>query len=213
MSITAQESVLAELRRLITSGTLVAGQQIVQDALASQLGVSRVPLREALKVLEGEGHVVYHPHRGYFVTELSIDDLVEVYRIRELLEAEALRASVSQLDVTDLREIEQIARDIAAASERGDIAAVSAANRQFHFAVFEASGMPRLVRMITTLWDATDAYRGVYMAEPENLSRMQSEHAEMIEALRAGDTERVIRLHIEHRDNTVAAVSRIIRRR
>jgi DNA-binding GntR family transcriptional regulator len=213
MSITAQESVLAELRRQITSGQLSAGQQIVQDALATQLGVSRVPLREALKVLEGEGHVVYHPHRGYFVTELSVDDLVEVYRIRELLEAEALRSAVSQLDVTDMREIEEISREIARASERGDVAAVSSANRQFHFAIFEASGMPRLVRMIRTLWDATDAYRGVYMAEPENLARMQSEHTQMIDALRTGDVEAVIRLHVEHRDNTVAAVSRIIRRR
>jgi len=84
---TAQEAVLAELRRFITTGRLRPGQQIVQDALAVQLGVSRVPLREALKILEGEGQVTYVAHRGYFVTELSLSDLLEVYRIREILEA------------------------------------------------------------------------------------------------------------------------------
>ena len=85
-SITAQEGVLRELRLQIASGKLKPGQQVIQDSLAASLGVSRVPLREALKVLEGEGQVTYHPHRGYFVADLSVADLVEVYRIRSILE-------------------------------------------------------------------------------------------------------------------------------
>jgi DNA-binding GntR family transcriptional regulator len=79
---TTQEAVLAELRRMIARGEIRPGAQIVQDALADELGVSRVPLREALKMLEGEGLVTYRPHHGYFVTELSLADLLEVYRIR-----------------------------------------------------------------------------------------------------------------------------------
>ena len=84
---TAQEAVLAEIRRLIVSGELAPGAPVRQEAVAERLGVSRVPVREALKVLEGEGHVVYAAHRGYVVAELSVDDLTEVYRLRELLEA------------------------------------------------------------------------------------------------------------------------------
>src|SRR5690606_32639587 len=72
---TAQQAVLAELRRFIASGSLRPGQQIRQDTLSAELGVSRVPLREALKILEGEGQVTYEAHRGYFVTELSLRDL------------------------------------------------------------------------------------------------------------------------------------------
>lgn len=79
---TAQEFVLTELRRAIVSGQLRPGAAIRQDTLAESLGVSRVPLREALKILEGEGQVTYRPHRGYFVADLSYDDLREVYRIR-----------------------------------------------------------------------------------------------------------------------------------
>ena len=87
---TAQEAVLAELRRAIAAGELRPGEQVLQDALAERFGVSRVPLREALKILEGEGQVTYRPHRGYFVAELDLDDLREVYRIRDLLETEAI---------------------------------------------------------------------------------------------------------------------------
>ena len=91
---TAQEAVLAELRRAIVTGELAPGEQVLQDALAERFGVSRVPLREALKILEGEGQVTYRPHRGYFVAELDVDDLREVYRIRDLLESEAVRVAV-----------------------------------------------------------------------------------------------------------------------
>lgn len=99
---TAQEAVLAQLRRAIVSGELRPGEPIRQSALAERFGVSRVPLREALKILEGEGQVTYRPHRGYVVTELNMDDLLEVYRIRELLEGEAARRAVPRLSETDI---------------------------------------------------------------------------------------------------------------
>src|SRR5674476_1570791 len=94
---TAQEAVLAELRRLITAGLLRPGQQIVQDALAVQFGVSRVPLREALKILEGEGQVTYVAHRGYFVTELSLSDLIEAVSYTHLRAHETGRNLVCRL--------------------------------------------------------------------------------------------------------------------
>ena len=102
---TAQEAVLTELRRAIVTGELRPGEQVRQDALAEQFGVSRVPLREALKILEGEGQVTYLPHRGYFVAELDVADLREVYRLRDLLETEAVRAAVPRLTDADVAEI------------------------------------------------------------------------------------------------------------
>lgn len=205
--------VLDELRRMITSGELEGGRQVVQDALAAQLGVSRVPLREALKVLEGEGHVVYHPHRGYFVTELSVADLEEAYRIRALLEAEALTIAVPLLSDADIERIDQLRLAVESAAGSGDVAAIAAANRAFHFAAFEHSAMPRLVRLIRTLWDATDAYRSVYMSSPSNLDHMTAEHHAMVAAMRDGDTARVIALQAEHRENAVANVARALQSR
>ena len=113
---TAQEFVLGELRRLIVTGELKAGEQIKQDALAESLGTSRVPLREALKILEGEGQVAYHPHRGYFVAELSAADLVEVYRIRQLLEDEAVATAIPRLSDGDVAALQQAMRDVAHAA-------------------------------------------------------------------------------------------------
>lgn len=200
------------MRRLIATGVLEPGQQVVQDSLAAQLGVSRVPLREALKVLEGEGQVVYHPHRGYFVADLSVADLVEVYRIRSLLEEEALTIGIPLMTNDDLELIEELMHEVKRAASLGDIGAVTAANRRFHFAMYEASNMPRLVRMIRTLWDATDAYRSVYMANTSNLDHMNHEHEEMVSTLRAGDVQKFIALQAAHRENSVSAVSKVIGR-
>lgn len=211
-TLTAQEQVLREVRNQIASGVLKAGQQVKQDTLAAELGVSRVPLREALKVLEGEGQVVYHPHRGYFVADLSVSDLVEVYRIRALLEEEALTVAIPMMTDEDVDFIEEMAEEVRAASASGDVAAISAANRRFHFAMFECSNMPRLVRIIRTLWDSTDAYRSVYMASAINLDHMNDEHAQMVAALRLRDVETSIRLQSTHRENSVMAVSKVISR-
>lgn len=209
-SITAQEGVLRELRLQIASGKLKPGQQVIQDSLAASLGVSRVPLREALKVLEGEGQVTYHPHRGYFVADLSVADLVEVYRIRSILEDEALRVGVPLLTDDDIEYLEDILVDVEAAAKTGNVTAVTAANRRFHFAIFEASNMPRLVRMIRNQWDATDAYRGVYFAASANLTHMNTEHRHMISALIARDAETVIAQQAAHRENSVNVVSQAI---
>ncbi|CAB4341063.1 MAG: FCD domain-containing protein [Actinobacteria bacterium] len=209
---TAQSQVLRELRKLIATGALEPGQQIIQDSLASALGVSRVPLREALKVLEGEGHVSYHPHRGYFVADLSVADLTEVYRIRALLEAEALLHAVPLLTTEDIEHLQELADNIVNSEFADDVMAVSDANRRFHFAIFEASNMPRLVRMIRTLWESTDAYRSVYMSDPENIAQMDREHQEMMAAIAVRDTKKVIDLQSAHRENSVAVVSRVISR-
>ncbi len=209
-SVTAQEGVLRELRLQIASGKLSPGQQVIQDSLATSLGVSRVPLREALKVLEGEGQVTYHPHRGYFIADLSVADLVEVYRIRSILEDEALRVGVPLLTEEDIEYLEDILNDVEVAAKTGNVTAVTAANRRFHFAIFEASNMPRLVRMIRNQWDATDAYRSVYFAIPANLAHMNTEHRTMISALAARDVEKSIAQQAAHRENSVTVVSQAI---
>ena len=204
---TAQEAVLAEMRRLLVTGELAPGTPIRQEALADRLGVSRVPVREALKVLEGEGHVGYSAHRGYVVAELSVEDLVEVYRLRELLEAEAIRVAVPKLTPTDLEAIELAAADVTAAGLRADLADVTTANRAFHFLLFDAAGLPRLSRTLRQLWDATDVYRSVYFAAPANRSRVNDEHDELIAALRLGDVRAAIAAQASHRAHSVEAVS------
>jgi DNA-binding GntR family transcriptional regulator len=204
---TATEAVITELRRLLVTGGLAPGSPVRQEALAERLGVSRVPLREALKVLEGEGQVQYHRHRGYVVSELSVDDLVEVYRMRELLEAEAIRVAVRRLTDADMAAIATAACDVDDAGERGDLAGMTAANRDFHFLLFDAAAMPRLSRTLRGLWDATDVYRSVYFAGTDNRARVKQEHAALLDALKSRDVRRAIAMQAEHRDHSVAAVT------
>lgn len=163
---TAQEVVLRALRTDLVTGHFAPGEQLVQESIAERLGVSRVPLREALKILEAEGHVTYHPHRGYFVTQLSTDDLLEVYRLREILETEALEHAVPMLTPVDCDALAELITGVDHAIRDDDVRSISEANRRFHFALFEFSGMPRLVKLIRQLWDATEAYRSVYFASP-----------------------------------------------
>ncbi|KQX49895.1 MULTISPECIES: GntR family transcriptional regulator [unclassified Streptomyces] len=209
---TAQQFVLGELRRAITSGELRPGGQIRQDALAARFEVSRVPLREALKALEAEGLVVHHIHRGYFVAELSLADLEEIYRIRELLETEAVRRAVGLLPDGIVAALEGIQREVERAAEEGDVTAMAAANRRFHFTLIEASGMPRLVRLIATLWDSTDAYRSLYYTEDPHRKQAVREHRAVISALRQGDEEATVRWLDEHRAHAVAALRAVLER-
>ena len=208
--VTAQDAVLVSLRSDILTGVLAPGDQIVQESLAERYGVSRVPLREALKTLETEGQVVYHPHRGYFVAELSVADLLEVYRLRALLEAEAIRVAVPTLTDEDVQVLADLVVDIDAAGDGGDLIAMTAANRRFHFALFDAAAMPRLSRLLRQLWEATDAYRALYIQTPANRERVAGEHAAMVAALRARDAEALVTLHDRHRDNSVGAVRALL---
>ncbi len=208
---TAQEAVLEALRRALVSGELAPGEQVRQESLAERYGVSRVPLREALKILEGEGRVVYHPHRGYFVAELSLDDLLEVYRLRELLEAEAVMVAVPRLGASDLAAISAACEDVRQANRGDDLAAITDANRRFHFLLFDAAAQPRLTRMLRQLWDATDVYRTVYFSAPSNRRRVEREHDGLVRALTAGRAEEAVRLQAEHRAHSVSAVGAALR--
>jgi DNA-binding GntR family transcriptional regulator len=207
---TAQAFVLAELRQAIVAGQLRPGDPLRQDALAERFGVSRVPLREALKTLEGEGQVVYQPHRGYQVARLSLDDLLEVYRIRQLLEAEAARCAVERADDAVLAELEAAGDEVAAASARADVLAMTEANRRFHFVLVQAAGMPRLERIVRVLWEATDTYRAVYYGDVANRRRVEREHARIVEAFRARDADLLVRLIDEHREHAVESLRSVL---
>jgi DNA-binding GntR family transcriptional regulator len=207
---TAQEAVLAALRAAIVSGDLPPGKQVRQEALAERFGVSRVPLREALKILEGEGSVTYVPRRGYFVADLSLADLLEVYRIRELLEAEAVRVGLPLLVEDDIERFAVAVADCESAGRAADLVAMTDANRRLHFLLYAAAGMPRLERQIRILWDATDVYRSVYYRDGANRATVEAEHRAILAAVRAGDSERVVALLDEHRDHAVAHIRDLV---
>lgn len=200
---TAQQAVLAELRGLIVRGEIPPGSPIVQDALAERFGVSRVPVREALKILEGEGHIVYAAHRGYTVAKLEVADLLEIYDLRGVLESHVARAAVPKLEDHHLAGMRAAMDAMDAAADRQDMITVGVQNRIFHFGVFQPSGLARAVRMIRQLWDTTDPYRSLYFVKPLNRETINSEHSQIYDACAARDTEEVVRLLEIHRSHAV----------
>jgi DNA-binding GntR family transcriptional regulator len=186
---TAQEHALESLRRLIIDGRLRPGERVNQEDVAAEFGLSVAPVREALRVLEQEGQLTYRPRRGYFVTELNIADLEEIYALREILEERAARLALPSMDREGVARITRAARDCVDAAEAADVGAELEANRRFHLAILDAPGQPHTSRMIRLLWDSTEAYRAIYYNSPEERLASIEAHDRIVAAIHKGDIE------------------------
>lgn len=207
---TTQQHALAWLRRAIVAGELAPGDRIPQEEIAARIGVSLVPVREALQVLAGEGQVTYRARRGYSVTELRYADLAEIYELRRLLEERSVRRALPTLDVAAVRRMADAAAACSAAGEAGDVARELAENRRFHFALFEAPGQPHALRIIRTLWDSTEAYRALYYNLPRERRAADAAHRRILRAVRAGDAEALVAELDAHRARALATLERIL---
>jgi DNA-binding GntR family transcriptional regulator len=177
----------------LLDGRLSPGETIRPDVIGDELGVSAVPVREALRTLEGEGQVTSRPHRGYIVAQLDIKDLTEIYSIREILETKAISQAVPKLQAEDLEQMREAIDQME--SVNSDIFQLRTANRKLHFALLEAAKMPYLNRMISGLRDVSEPchYRSLNFMSPENLKRIDEEYRNILAAAEAGDTKLVIK--------------------
>lgn len=207
---TTQQHAVDWLRRAIVAGELRPGDRVGQEEVAERLGVSMAPVREALRVLEQEGQVTYRPRRGYFVTELAVADLEEIYALREVLEERAVRASVPALDDDVLERVIAAARDCVDAATSGNVAAELAANRRFHFAILDHPDHPHLMRMIRLLWDSTESYRALYYNSPAERRETVVSHDRMIDALRAREVDALVAEMNAHRDRALTVLRAIL---
>lgn len=205
---TAQQAVAEALRHDITTGKLAPGSWIVQEAVAEQFGMSRIPIREALKTLEAEEYITYVPHSGYRVTKLSLDDLLEVFRLRAILEEALIRDAMPGVTDEIVDEMRTCNAQMDAALADGDLIAVGVLNRQFHFLTFHASGMARTKRIVTQLWNTADAYRPLY-SPLLDMPNVCKEHEAMIDAMAARDVERLVLLNHEHRAHALGPIHQI----
>ena len=183
-----------------------------QEELADRIGVSLAPVREALRTLEQEGQVTYRPRRGYFITELRVDDLKEIYALRQLLEERAVRATLPGLSDEEIDRIGEAARECAEAALRGDVAAELRANRAFHFGMINGPGQEHTLRIIRQLWDSTEAYRAMYYNSPEERQATVHAHAGILEAVRGRDTDAVVKALDDHRDRALVHLSDLLSR-
>jgi DNA-binding GntR family transcriptional regulator len=208
--ITTPQHALNGLRRAIIAGDLRPGQRVAQDEIAERLGVSISPVREALRVLEQEGQVTYYPRRGYFVTELRIEDLEEIYELRSVIEERAARTALPNLSASDLERIALAARDCADAAGAGDVGAELDANRRFHFAILHSPERPHTTRVIRQLWDATEAYRAIYYNSEAERRRSLAAHDRILGAIRDRDPDRLVSELDDHRERALGVLREIL---
>lgn len=189
----------AQIRGLIIDRVLLPGEKIRQVELAERIGVSRSPLREALRTLESEGVVTYEINRGYVVARLDDDDLAQIFRMRSMLEGELLQ-TVRRPDPDILAKLRDSNARMMTAIDDRNVAEVLRCNRQFHFAIYDLSPLTQFRREVRRLWQLSEGYSAQWWWRvPEARSRINSEHKAIIATLRKFDVPRLIELCEAHR--------------
>ncbi|TDC91697.1 GntR family transcriptional regulator [Saccharopolyspora aridisoli] len=188
-----------QIRRMLRSQELLPGQPLRQEALAERLGVSRVPIREALKSLEAEGIVRHQPNVGYTVTRLSSDELQQSYLMRAALESTVLRR-VPQFSDAQLVDLRELNRNIEAAAEVTDVLRMTELDHDFHFVIFRSSRLDLIVDEIERIWTMTEPYRSVHFYDQGTRRRLVREQRMLIDALRKGETATAISIMDAHRN-------------
>lgn len=189
-----RDQVRDELRERIADGRLAPGVKMIERELADQLGVSRVPIREALRVLEAEGFVQVVPRRGVIVRQHSRIDIEELFDVREALEVLACRAAATRASVTEMALVRRTLTDGVRALNRGDREAALRSNEAFHDAVVGLAHNNLLAALLEPLQGRLHwLFRQV-----EDVAGVVREHEELFEAIASGDPNRAGQAALEH---------------
>lgn len=186
------------IRAGIVSGEYTPGSRLRQEEIAERFGASRVPVREALKMLEAEGLVTLVPNAGAWVSHLTLAECEEVYQTRERLEPLLMRYSLPHLTPRDVHELERLAEQMA---QTDDVAEFLQLDRQFHMLSYSGAHTLVLNDLVTRLWNTTQPYRRAYtlMIDAHNQRIVHDEHHLLVTAVREGDAdgaERTVESHI-----------------
>ncbi len=207
------QEVAERLRQRIFSHELKPGTWVDEQALAVQYGISRTPLREALKVLAAEGLVTLKPRRGCYVTEISDRDLDDIFSIMSLLEGQCARAAAERATSSELAELERIHAQLEEAAHKGDIDRFFEANQAFHRSLQTIADNRWLLQVIEDLRKVIKLSRHHSLFSEGRLEQSLAEHRGILTALLARDADLTERLMREHIGSGRAALARIARAR
>jgi len=198
---TLSDDVASQLRQAILDGRLAPGQRIVERDIAEAMGTSRGPVRDALKLLENEGLVVRYPHRGTFVTRLTLEDAEEIYSLRQALEILAVEYIIERASPEQLDELDELIGAMESLIERGYTQyEATDLDLEFHDAVYRISGHRRLM----AAWEALKEQVRVFLLAHRNLKPRDFEeravlwHRQIVDALRQRDVEQARDAMHEH---------------
>lgn len=206
-----RDVVFQTLRGAILKGDLKPGERLMELQLASKLGVSRTPIREAIRMLEQEGLAVTIPRKGAEVAKMTEKDMEDVLEIRLSLEGLAVRLSCEKITAGTLQELKVAMDEFEKKTKGGQFVEIAKADVKFHDILYQASNNPKLQQLLSNLREQMYRYRVEYLKDVSIYPRLIEEHQKMYEALKAKDSALAVSYVERHLHNQAEAVKKIIR--
>ncbi len=200
------------LRNGILRGSLKPGDRLMEMHLANKLGVSRTPVREAIRMLEQEGLAVMIPRKGAQVAKMTEKDLQDVLEIRDALDELAVRMACSRMTDGQLLELKEALRAFEEAALSKDVRRIVEADEAFHNVIYRMADNPKLEGIVNNLKEQMYRYRYEYIKEREEYGKLIEEHRGIAEGFERRDSESVGRIMHEHLENQILAVQNVIRK-
>lgn len=206
-----RDLVFEALREAIITGELKSGERLMEVQLAEEMGVSRTPVREAIRKLELEGLVAMVPRKGAYVSGMSLKDAIDVFEIRESLEGLAAGLAAERITEEELINLKKVFDDMGSAVVRNDLKTLIKKDAEFHQIMFTASRNERLAQTINTLREHIERFRAQSFSNPARVSTFLTEHKKIYDALisrNAEKSEALARDHIRRSENNVVNILR-----
>ena len=208
-----RDVVFNTLRQAILKGELEPGERLMEIQLAERLGVSRTPIREAIRKLELEGLVLMIPRKGAEVAKISEKSLRDVLEVRRSLEELAIELACARMDEEDVRNLEQARDAFSAAVRQGDAMTIAESDEHFHDIIYNGTGNTRLVQILNNLREQMYRYRLEYIKDEDKRQILLVEHDQIFKAIRDRRVAEAKAAAREHIDNQEITVSKNIKER
>lgn len=201
-----RDVVFKTLRQAILTGELKPGERLMEIHLANRLGVSRTPIREAIRMLELEGLVTMIPRKGAEVSRISKQDISDVLEVRASLDALAVRLCCERITEEEIQKLEDAVKAFSEAVASGDLTAVAQADVDYHDIIVNASKNKRLVQMVFNLAERVYRYRLEYIKDKSSHENLIKEHREILDFIKKKDAQNAEKAIIKHVQNQERAI-------
>ena len=206
-----RDVVFNTLRQAILRGEFKPGERLMEIQLANKLGVSRTPIREAIRMLEQEGLAVTIPRKGAEVAKMTEKDMEDVLQIREALDELAAKIACEQISEEQLEELVATMHEFEESTKTDNVKKIAEADVKFHDIIYQSTGNPKLVNMLNNLREQMYRYRVEYLKREEAHPQLIAEHAAIIEYISKGEKKAATDIMCKHIDNQVTTVIDVIR--
>ena len=206
-----RDVVFNTLREAILKGDLRPGERLMELQLAAKLGVSRTPIREAIRMLEQEGLAVTIPRKGAEVAKMTEKDMEDVLQVREALDELAASIACEQITAEELENLVDAMYDFENSIRTKDVKRIAEMDVKFHDIIYHATGNPKLVNILNNLREQMYRYRVEYLKDEKNYPLLLEEHKAIVEVFMNRNKEKVSECMRQHVVNQAVAVKAIIR--